>query len=183
MYRSSDSKPHSRYRRHPAPPHPRLLLEHVKYPSQSRYTLQWLVPPSAAVETAIPNNIDAAFKKATRQPKPSDLLLHGAAAVKCCERGTDLLRECASPPRSPVPFPVPTHSRDAAICKLRARTGRLVESEGQAAWDEDDVMLFLWGNSRLQKNVISRKLTKIIGVWSSGGKACLTDCTVCCKRW
>ena len=137
------------------------MSEHVKYPSQSRYTLQWLAPPSAAVTTAIQNNIDAAFKKATRKPKPSDLLLHyiyGAAAVKCWGCGTDLLRERARPPRPLVPFPVPTHSMDAVIRNLRAGTGRLVESEGQAEWDEDDVMLFLWGNSPAAKE---RHLKKV----------------------
>ena len=104
---------------------------------------------------------DAAFKKATRKPKPSDLLLHynyGAAAVKCWGRGTDLLRERARPPRPLVPFLVPTHSMDAAIRNLRAGTGRLVESEGQAEWDEDDVMLFLWGNSPAAKE---RHLKKV----------------------
>ena len=30
-------------------------------------------------------------------------------------------------------------------------TGGVVESDGQAMWDEDDVMLFLWGNSQAAK--------------------------------
>ena len=139
------------------------MSDYVKYPRQSRYTLQWLALPSAVVTAAIPNNIDAAFKTNTRKPKPSDLLLHyndGAAAVKRWGYGTDILRSRANPPRPPVPFPAPTRSRNAAIPKLCAAhvtgdvcstagagTGGLVESEGQAEWDEDDVMLFLWGNT------------------------------------
>ena len=32
-----------------------------------------------------------------------------------------------------------------------AGTGGVVEPEGQVKWDEDDVMLFLWGNSQAVK--------------------------------
>lgn len=148
------------------------MSEHVKYPSQSRYTLQWLVTPYAALLAAVSNNTDATFKKATRKPKPSDLLLHynyGAAAVKRWGRGTDLLVGNAKPPRPPVPVAAPAgpsktkHDRAATIHKLDAARdpggaggespaagagrGGLGESEGRVEWDEDDVMLFLWGNS------------------------------------
>jgi hypothetical protein len=123
-------------------------------------------------------------KRNTKKPKPSDLLLHynyGAAAVKLWGRGTEVLQNHANPPRPPVPVPAPTgpsrtiHDRGAVIRKLRAArrdaggagagnstagagTRRLVESEGQAMWDEDEVMLFFWGNSQAAKE---RHLKKV----------------------
>jgi hypothetical protein len=62
----------------------------------------------------------------------------------------------------PVPAKVgpskDVHDRTIAIkkreeAKNRAEAGagagaRLVESEGQTTWDEDDVMLFFWGNTK-----------------------------------
>jgi hypothetical protein len=136
--------------------------------------------PNASVMNVVPNNSDATFKKHSKKPKPSDLLLHynyGAAAVKCWGHGEALLQTLCQPPRPPVPVPAPTgpsrtiRDRGAVIRKLdKARNGRgagagssragprgsrrrgrggagtgeLVES----TWDEDDVMLFFWGNSR-----------------------------------
>jgi hypothetical protein len=149
-----------------------VMPPEVGYPTHSRYTLQWL-NPSVYVTALIRNNSDAAFKKRTGKPKPSDLLLHynyGAAAVKCWGRNKRVLLNRANPPRPPVPVPAPTgpwrtaNDRIAALSKrdaaqaadgagagdARAGTGsgELVESEGQAEWDEDDVMLFFWGNTR-----------------------------------
>ena len=39
-----------------------------------------------------------------------------------------------------------------------AETGGLVKSEGQVIWDEDEVMLFFWGNSEAAKQ---RHLKKV----------------------
>jgi len=149
-----------------------MLPTTVRYPTMERYTLQWLVTPVGFLRTMVPNNMDAAFKINTTRPKPSDLLLHynyGAAAVKWWGHGLELLKKRAKPPRpsKPVPAlvgaPKTTHDRSIAIAKpeqarstgagnatarARTRTGEMVESEGQALWDEDDVMLFCWGNSR-----------------------------------
>ena len=105
------------------------MSEYVKHPSQSRYTLQWLVAPYAALLAAVSNNTDATFKKTTRKPQPSDLLLHYnycAAALKRWGRGTDLLVEHAKPPRPPVSVAAPAvpsktkHDRAATIHKLDA---------------------------------------------------------------
>lgn len=161
--------------------------EDVCYPSRSRYTLQWLVTPSAYIIATIPNNSDAAFKKYTRKPKPSDLLLHynyGAAAVKSWGHGTDVLQNLANAPRPPVPVPARTgpsrtiHDKGAVIHKLDAARnpsgagaasstagagagmGGLVESEAQAMWDEDDVMLFFWGNSQAAKERHLKKVSE-----------------------
>jgi hypothetical protein len=147
----------------------------VSYPGRVRYTLQWLNPDPYAMHLA-PNNSDAAFKIRTRKPKPSELLLHynyGAAAVKCWGRGVKLLQDLTNPPRPPVPVPtsaapattihdggVAIRKRDAARAAggagagnatAGAGTGELVESEGQVMWDEDDVILFFWGNSQVAK--------------------------------
>jgi hypothetical protein len=48
----------------------------LPYPSRSRYTLQWLATPDPTEVTMAPNNTDAAFKKRTGKPKPSEVLLH-----------------------------------------------------------------------------------------------------------
>ncbi|EDR05166.1 uncharacterized protein LACBIDRAFT_294884 [Laccaria bicolor S238N-H82] len=162
------------------------LQTDVSYPSRSRYTLQWLIDPPPGDTNLTPNNSDAAFKKRTKKAKPSDLLLHymyGAAAVRRWGRGTAVLTAFTTPPRPEVPVPAPAgptktmHDRRATILKRSkaqstgetgagsskaskagAGTGGLVESEGQAIWDEDDVMLFFWGNSKAAKE---RHLKKV----------------------
>jgi hypothetical protein len=143
--------------------HERTRLMDVGYPPGSRYTFQWLYSGESRknVTSMVPNNIDAAFRENTEKPKPSDLLLHynyGAAAIKCWGRGTEVLENRANPPRPSV---LPTKpSRTTAIGELEearnpdgagAGTGALVESEGQATWDEDDVMMFFWENSQAAK--------------------------------
>ena len=141
----------------------------VGYPAEERYTLQWLADPDPLVLGTIPNNSDAAFKRNTRKPKLSDLLLHynyGAAAVKWWGHGTELLQNHATPPcpsmpvLAPVEAPKTMHDRTIAIAKhqkaratsvrnaIAGASGELVESEGKVSWDEDDVILFCWGNSR-----------------------------------
>lgn len=168
----------------------------------------------------IPHNSDAAFKRHTDVPKPSDILLHynyGAAAIKIWGHGTEVLRDNAKPPRPPPPKRVKmgpsttTHDRTTAIQKRDAarnakrgggsnntagssRTTRraqkrdadgvgggntvagpeiegIVDSEGQARWDEDDVMLFLWGNSNASKDRHRKKLeesTRHMKQWREG---------------
>jgi len=171
------------------------MLEGVCYPRGSRYTLQWLVS-RGKVTSMVPNNSDAAFKKRTKKQKPSDLLLHynyGAAAVKCWGCGTEILRNRTNPPRPLVPVPAPsgpsrtTHDRSAAIHKRDearaadgagagnstggAGMGGLVESEGQAMWDEDEVMLFFWGNSQAAKERHLKKVnenTQRMEQWREG---------------
>lgn len=142
----------------------------VKYPLQARYTLQWLVPTTLHMRTTIPNNIDAAFKKFSRKPKPSDLLLHynyGAAAVKRWGHGMDLLKNLTNRHRPSTPVTKTTHDRSIAIAKrdeardgggagvgnttAGAGAGGAGASDGRVLWDEDDVMLFCWGNSRAAK--------------------------------
>ena len=149
----------------------------IRYPSRDRYTLQWLINPEPAITPMIPNNIDAAFKTGSRKPKPSDLLLHynyGAAAVKQWGHGTDLLKNLADPPRPSKPVPPlmgssqTVHDRTIAITKYSrpqrthgghgrkatAGDGEMVE----ASWDEDDVILFCWGNSPAAKERHHKKV-------------------------
>jgi hypothetical protein len=79
------------------------MPEDVAYPTRMRYTLQWLVSPEVLV---CPNNRDATFKKRTKKPKPSPLLLHynyGAAAVKQWGKGIETFHLRTSPPRLSVP--------------------------------------------------------------------------------
>ncbi|KAF8228219.1 hypothetical protein L208DRAFT_1488951 [Tricholoma matsutake] len=161
------------------------MLNDVTYPPGSQYTLQWLVTPYEFIEPFVPNNSDAAFKKYTRKLKPSELLLHynyGAAAVKRWGHGKEVLQKCVTPPRPPVPLPAPMrpqrtiHDRDIAISKCDtvqapnaagaqnssagAGTREYTELEGQAMWDEDDVMLSFWGNSQAAKEHYLKKVHK-----------------------
>ena len=175
---------------------PRQIPNDIRFPTGSRYTLQWLADQVEAVAPMVPNNSDAAFKKGTKRPKPSDLLLHynyGAAAIKCWGHGVEVLQNRANPPRPSMPVPAPTgpsrttHDRETVIRKLdKARdpggagagssiagagTVGLVESEGQAIWDEDDVMLFFWGNSQAAKERHLKKVsenTRRMEQWRGG---------------
>jgi hypothetical protein len=138
-----------------------------------RYTLQWLNPLNNISSATIPNNSDATFRQNTRLAKPSDILLHytyGATAIKCWGKETQVLQS-----RENIPCPgeskpaeaEPSRTKHDRTIALRKRekyrsqegggstvgpgTGGVVESDGQAMWDEDDVMLFLWGNSQAAK--------------------------------
>lgn len=75
-----------------------------------------------------------------------------------------VLANVVTPPQPRVPVPAEAgpskdvHDRAIAIrereeAKNRAEAGAgagagLVEPEGPATWDEDDVMLFFWGNTK-----------------------------------
>jgi hypothetical protein len=181
----------------------RNLSNDVTYPSPGRYTLQWINPDESVAEM-IQNNCDAAFKKYTRKPKPSELLLHynyGAAAVKWWGHGTEVLHNRFQPPRPSGPVLAPsgpsrgTHNRSIAIHKrdearmrgteehgssgtgkhgavqvankvgygaqaARGASARYCEDEldEQVMWDEDDVMLYLWGNSQAAKERHRKKV-------------------------
>ena len=144
----------------------------VTYPKGVRYSLQWLATPSVMMSLVTPNNLDATFKKQTRKPKPSDLLLHynyGAAAVKRWGHGGNLFATYENPARPKVPESMrlskALHDRSIAIQKWEATQGAneagaingdhlgvqpgggTAESRERTRWDEDDIMLFFWGNS------------------------------------
>jgi len=154
---------------------PTKVPEDVTYPSSKRYTLQWLIQPEpTTLHFVAGNNIDATFKKETGKLKPSDLLLHynyGAAAVQRWGHRQEVLQNRPNLPRPTAPTPAPMgpmrsqHDRSTVIQKrdaarrvddgsdgnAAARDGpreMLDSEEHQSGWDEDDVMLFLWGNSR-----------------------------------
>jgi len=104
--------------------------------------------------------------------KPADVLLHynyGAAAVKKWGKNTSVLTNRPNIPRPSVPVPAAMgpkrvkDDRNIGIEKRAATTsqgGQGAESERnrsegtagdlevQDRWDEDDVMLFFWGNSK-----------------------------------
>jgi hypothetical protein len=138
----------------------------------SRYTLQWLTPGDEFCLRFFPDNSDASFVS-PRKPKPAEVLLHynyGAASVKTWGRNHAILSNRTGVPRpqEPKAEPLgPTKSvgdRSKAINKLekaRAEEGQgLPPNDGGSAssgagadsqprWDEHDVMLFFWGNSKL----------------------------------
>ena len=153
------------------------MQDSVIYPHNSQYTLHWLEPPGRSEAPYLPpSNSDAAFMKGTELPKPSELLLHynyGAAVVKWWGYGEEIFRNLITPPCLPEAVPAPMglqtsiHDRSIAISKCDHAwasdtagtedsaagdgTGGLVESEGQAKLDEDDLMLFFWGNMKATK--------------------------------
>ena len=47
----------------------------------------------------------------------------------------------------------------AGKATARAGAGEMVESEGKVSWDEDDVVLFLWGNTPAAKKVQETTVT------------------------
>ena len=140
----------------------------VSYPVHHRYTMQWLTNPDAWDIALLPNNLDAAFKTRSRKPKPSDLLLHytyGCAAVKRWGINVDILKNFANPPRPTPRASKSVHDRTTAIEKRKASrkaTARAgageMESEAQVSWDEDDVVLFLWGNTPAAKERHRKKV-------------------------
>lgn len=88
-------------------------------------------------------------------PKPADLLLHynyGAAAVKQWGRNTDILAKRSNLPRPSAPAPMAVHDQTDSIHQrgkdARNKRNGSVDSGAQDNWDEDDVMLFFWGNSQ-----------------------------------
>lgn len=138
-----------------------IMPEGVRYPTNARYRLNWLKTPDNVTLLVIPNNGDAAFKTSTSKPKPSDILLHynyGAAAIEWWGQGVDFLQNRSNPPRPPVPVqvemgpPRTKHDRAITINDVGTEAGDMMDSEGQAQWDEDDVMLFLQGNSKALKD-------------------------------
>jgi len=116
--------------------------------------------------------------------KPSELLLdynYGAAAVKLWGHGTEVLQDLTTPVPPPVGPSKKGYDRNVTIKKRkkakkrkksRARNAAGEESD-KAVWDEDEVMLFLWGNSRAaQERYIKRSEDKRRDVeqWKRGIK-------------
>jgi len=133
--------------------------------------LQWIIKPKTnAIRDRLPNNSDAAFKN-HELPKPADVLLHynyGAAVVKKWGKNLSALTDRLNIPRPSVPVPatmgpisvkgdrnIPIQKRAVAMSqgvqgsgsKEKASEGGAADLEVQDRWDEDDVILFLWGNT------------------------------------
>ena len=174
-------------------PHKRNFYDGASYPPQSRYTFQWLFTDDPGIHDNFPNNRDAAFVS-HHKPKPSDLLLHynyGAAAVKKWGRNHAILNSRPGLLRPKPPETVtmaPTESVGnckLTITKLTAAQDNGVQQqpgEGntnsaaatdseQPVWDEDDVMLFFWGNSMpsMERHAKKeRERTESINKWRAG---------------
>jgi hypothetical protein len=170
-----------------------MIDSNVGYPTDSRYTLQWIVAPERQVIlNRLPNNNDATFMN-QQLSKPADLLLHynyGAAAVKQWGKNTSVLTNRPDIPRPSVPTPAAMRpsrvqrDRSTAIqkrsvvtsegqrgsgSKRTKRDERAAEDlEVQDKWDEDDVMLFFWGNSKaaLERHAQQKEEhTKYLEAW------------------
>lgn len=174
------------------PRHNRVLPNEARYPTDSRYTLQWLVAGDEFLFNFFPNNSDASFVS-LHKPKPAEILLHynyGAAAVKQWGRNYAVLNNRPGLPRPQEPVPASMGSlktvsdRTKTTDKLaQGRTERSqrqdannkssvteVDSE-QLGWDEHDVMLFFWGNSKASTERHAekeRERDRNISTWRSG---------------
>ncbi len=143
------------------------IADDVRYPEGSRYSAHWLEPGGNG-QIMVPNNTDATFGRYSAARKPSALLLHynyGAAAVKRWGRNEHLLQSQTTESRPPKPPPksfrppfipakrgVAIEKRKKALAAEEAkRAGASTGATHNAAWDEDDAMLFFWGNSRAAK--------------------------------
>jgi hypothetical protein len=154
-----------------------------------RYTLQWIITRDDQFALDLfPNNNDATFMD-QQLPKPADILLHynyGAAAVKQWGKNTSVLTNRPDIPRPSVPVPAPMGRirRNTAIEKRAAAVsqggqgagGERNRSEGAAAdleeqdrWDEDDVMLFFWGNSKAALERNAQRSRSAQNTWKIGG--------------
>ncbi|TDL26653.1 hypothetical protein BD410DRAFT_825774 [Rickenella mellea] len=141
------------------------MPEDVAYPDNERYTLQWLVIPGVAeLRYFADHNMDAAFKKETEEPKPSELLLHynyGAAAVRHWGHGMGVLQERPNLPRPTGP--VRTRKERSAAIRKRDRT--------QGEWDADDIVLFFWANTpaaRERRRKEQEERTQYMEAWRQG---------------
>ena len=152
---------------------------------------------SRSTLAVIPDNNDATFAFRTRQSnRPSDLLLHytyGAAAVKHWGKNSGILTQRPGIPRPAIPAPMQMgpskleHDRsnttrkqvewtsDDTGVQLTAETkdngvGAGV-GDARKEHDEDDVMLFLWGNTKVARQRHAQKEEERRGYleqWRSG---------------
>lgn len=128
----------------------------ISYPTNSRYTLQWIVTPKSRNLNLFPNNNDATFMN-QELDKPADVVLHynyGAAAVKKWGKNTSVLADRPDIPRPSIRVEddcsTAVQRRVAAMsqrgqCAGSERNGSeeaAGDLEEQDRWDEDDVMLF-----------------------------------------
>ncbi|KAJ7779747.1 hypothetical protein B0H16DRAFT_1830035, partial [Mycena metata] len=145
--------------------HPRELDDNIKYPDRERYTLQWLEGASPKLLKRVPNNSDAKFKKYTRVPKPSPMLLHynyGAAAVKWWGHGKSHLEISNRPtmPRPSVLVPAamgPIRNKrtaaqlDTSIHKRATGnaggSGLGPRDADAAGMDSDEIVMFFWSQN------------------------------------
>jgi hypothetical protein len=116
--------------------------------------------------------------------KPADFLLHynyGAAAVKQWGKNTSILTNRPDIPRPSVKDDcnIPIEKRAATMSQggqgagsERHRSeGTAADLEEQDKWDEDDVMLFFWGNSKAAMDRHARKeqeRTEYLEGWRAG---------------
>ena len=158
----------------------------MRYPVRDRYTLQWLKTPGRAFANNIDAAFKANSRKA-KPCNLLLHYNYGAAAVKQWGHGVKFFNKKAMHPRPAERAPPSigsskSHDRTIAIRKhgkltrtrgvrkakgksttgarkrkSAAGAGDIVELEGRESWDEDDVMLFFWGNTPAAKERHRRK--------------------------
>ncbi|KAF8201370.1 hypothetical protein K438DRAFT_2015687 [Mycena galopus ATCC 62051] len=133
------------------------LFGDVKYSTNPRYTLQWLMG-SDWQKRDIPNNQDAAFKKHTKKPKASPLLLnynYGVAALKWWGKGPEYLITARKRPTPPIAAPLGpvtttkfTNVRKSAGLQGGSGRNREVEDNDERRQSEAELLvLTLYANT------------------------------------
>nr|GAT47742.1 predicted protein [Mycena chlorophos] len=130
----------------------RILTPDVEFPSDVRFTAQWIKGTNAD-RAVVPNNSDMSFAKGNgdRLPKPSTLLLEymfGVALVKHWGYGQDFLGpEHRANIRRPVPAPLdPTLKRKIREQKAASQGGRT--AEGISQLEAEELVYRLGGGTR-----------------------------------
>lgn len=118
-------------------------------------------------------------------PKPADVLIHynyGAAVVKHWGQNTYILNNCSDIPRPSIPAPAPLGPprfksnlkyaiQERAVATHQEECVAGNDTEARESWDEDDVVLFCWGNSRVAQARAARveeERNKNLEEWRSG---------------
>ncbi|KAJ7482807.1 hypothetical protein B0H11DRAFT_1862672 [Mycena galericulata] len=165
------------------------LLGDVKYSTNPRYTLQWL-QGNKQERRSFPNNMDAAFKKICKNPKPSPLLLnynYGVAALKWWGRGKEcLLTARMRPIAAPLGPPKSKHDSALKFDDARTKLGALEGGSGGNTESVDidelrqsqaeELVLAFWSNTPAARTRLAKKRAerqeRMIG-WQNGVRMAL----------
>ncbi|KIJ57378.1 hypothetical protein M422DRAFT_238971 [Sphaerobolus stellatus SS14] len=137
--------------------YPRAIRPNAEYPVHSRYTFQWLGTPDPFGD---PDNNDAVFLE-------PPLVNGGAAALRRWGKNGKILKQSVSlrrpevPTKGPSKAPSTPFDRQVAIDKrTKANREAALRAAGASGpqeestdkdWNEDDIMLFFWGNTSVAR--------------------------------
>jgi len=126
----------------------RVIGQGLTFPDNDRYTLQWLVTPPEASLWVFPDNNDATYQDLlTDRPDVPRPLALVPAPMGPGKTANDHLRSIKK--RNRV---TSKEGRGSRKKRKTFRGARDADSDSvQHSWDEDDVVLFFWGNSKVAR--------------------------------